>query len=195
MAVTLRDGERYTLRRQVFKLFGAGFHIYGAEGAVVAYCKQKAFRLREDLRVYTGDDCATELFRITTRQIIDFSATYTVLLPTGETLGMFRRLGMKSMLRDEWAITDGAGREIARAREDSTTRAVLRRLSAELAALMPERITVTLPDGALIATYRTHFNPFIYRLGVAVHADHEELDDLMLLAGACLIGAIEGRQR
>ena len=36
---------------EVLKIFGAAFHIYDPHGALVGYCKQKAFKLKEDIRM------------------------------------------------------------------------------------------------------------------------------------------------
>jgi len=187
-------GERYTIRRKVFRLFGAGFHIYGPQGELVGFCNQKAFRLRESLMVYTDDSRSTELFHIGTEQIIDFGATYYVTLPTGERIGSCRRKGIKSMFRDEWEVFDGEGKSVGVLMEDSGTLAMLRRVHEAFAALCPEKYVLRRHDGREIATLRTHFNWFIYRLGVGIREDDSELDDLMILALGCLIAAVEGRQ-
>ena len=50
------------------------FHVYDSQENVVAFCKMKAFKLREDIRVYTSEDATNELLSIQARQIIDFSA-------------------------------------------------------------------------------------------------------------------------
>ena len=41
----------YMIRRKVFRIFGGAFHIYDPAGQVVGYSKQKAFKLREDIRL------------------------------------------------------------------------------------------------------------------------------------------------
>lgn len=186
--------ERYTIRRQFFKIFGAGFHVYDHQGQLVGYCKQKAFRLKEDLRVYTDDSTTTELFRITTQSILDISGTYQVIDANGTPMGALKRQGLKSMLRDEWLVYDQHGREVGKILEDSTMRAIVRRVVDAAAMFMPQRFTLTLSDGQPLAVYRTHFNPFIHRMGVAIHGEHDVLDDLMILAAGCLLAAIEGRQ-
>jgi uncharacterized protein YxjI len=191
--------EQYTIRRKILKFFGAGFHIYDEHSGVVGYCDQKAFRLREDLRIYTDDARSEELFRIHTRQVIDFGATYEVRLPGEALLGSFRRSGVKSLLRDTWSVLDPAGGERARVIEESPWKAAFRRLNDGLAAVMPQRflmhrLTETGEAGELIASYRTHFNPFVYRLGVRIDRADQTIDDLMILAGGCLLAAIEGRQ-
>jgi len=195
-----RAGERYTLRRQVFRFIGAGFHIYDETGGLVGYGDQKGWRLREDLRVYTDETKSEELLRIGTEQILDWGATYTVKVPPDEArpeggeIGSFRRKGLKSMLRDEWIVCGPGGQELASVREDSQFKALVRRAHELLAAMTPQGYHLIGADGGEIATYRTHFNPFVHRLGVTVHREDEVIDDLMLLAGGVLLLAIEGRQ-
>lgn len=194
MASTARPGERYTIRRQIFKILGAGFHVYDAGGRVVGYCTQRAFKLREDLRIFTDDSRSAELMRIQARSIIDFGATYDVALPGGERIGSVRRKGLKSLLRDEWVVLDAFGSEAAILREDSGVLALLRRAVDFGALLAPQRFSLVRADGTPLATYRQHFNPLIYRLGVTIHTEDETVDDLMVLAVGCLIAAIEGRE-
>ena len=55
--------EQFLARRQVFKIFGAGFHLYAPDGHLIAYSKQKAFRLKEDIRVF-ADEAMTALRNI-----------------------------------------------------------------------------------------------------------------------------------
>lgn len=195
--------EIYTIRRQVFRLFGAGFDISGPGGAPVGYCEQKAFKLREDLRIFTDRTKSQELLRMKARQIIDFSATYDVSLPTGEALGSLRRKGLSStLIRDSWEVLDANGYVIARLMEDSTIMAIGRRFLPAVALFFPEKFELRRvgPDGLpdknapLIATFRTHFNLFIYRLSITIHSEDAALDDLMLLATGSLLAAVEGRQ-
>ena len=111
---------QYVIRKKVFKLMGAAFHVYDLAGNVVMYSKQKAFKLREDIRLYTGEDMQTELLTIQARQIIDFSAAYDVIDPrTGGKVGALRRKGLKSMLRDEWVLMDARDQEIGLVQEDT----------------------------------------------------------------------------
>jgi uncharacterized protein YxjI len=196
MHITAAPGEKYTIRKKVFKLFGESFHVYDANSNVVAFANQKAFRLREDLRVYTGEDKSKELIRIGTQSIIDFSATYTVALPDGSPLGLMQRKGMRSsFVRDEWIISDATGKQIAFLREAGSTAVTIARRWIELAAaIFPQTYEVHNEDGTLVSSFRQHFNPFVFKIGVTIHADDPELDELMLLAIACLIAAIEGRQ-
>lgn len=191
--------EQYTIRQKVFKFFGDSFHIFDAQGNIAGFCKQKFMRFREDLRFYTGEDQQTELFSMKARSIMDFSTTYDVRMPDGESMGSLRRKGFKSMLRDEWMIFDEHENQTAIIREDSMGLAIVRRILPILSFVMPQKFEVLPleagePGMSPVATFRTHHSLFVYKLGVAIHADDERFDDLLILAAACLIAAIEGRQ-
>lgn len=193
--------KRFTIRRKVFKIFGAAFHVYGPQGNLIAYCRQKAFRLREDIRLYTDESESQEFLALKTRQVIDFGATYDVALPDGQVMASLRRKGMKSILRDSWTIYgptlpegQGAPAHLADIQEDSTGLAMLRRFVGAVALLAPQKFTVRRPGGPAIATLRTHFNPFVHRMTVHMHREDPEIDDLALLAAGVLLVAIEGRQ-
>ena len=194
-----RPEERYTIRRKFFRILGAGFHIYDAEGGLVGYCDQKRLRLREDLRVYTDESKSEELMRIGTQQVIDFGATYEMSVlddETGEqrTIGSVRRKGLKSLLRDEWLVFNAQGEQRATIREDSQLRALARRAHELVAMLIPQGYHMIDGAGEPVASYRTHFNPVVHRLGVSVHREDEDLDDLLILGAGVLLLAIEGRQ-
>jgi len=196
MAIKAAPGEKYTIRRKVLKLLGAAFHVYDAEGKVVGYCKQKAFKLREDIRLFTDESCSTELLVLRARQVIDFGATYDVTTPGGDAIASLRRKGMKSsFVRDEWLVFDEHGEQVAIIREKGSFAPIARRYIDYVALLFPQRFEVLRGEGTPpVATLRQHFNPFVFRMGVAVHRDDPVLDELTLLGASCLIAAIEGRQ-
>lgn len=188
--------EQYTIRRQVFTLFGAGFFILDASGREIGYCRQKAFRIREDLRVFTDRSRTTELLRITTPHVFDISSRYDVKDPSGQVLGSVLRRGLKSLARDEWKIMNQDGAEVATILEDSAFKALVRRFLEIASLLMPQSYHVTSAGGQPVAAFRSHFNPFIRKVGVAVYdgAAQAGLEPRVILAAAILITAIEGRQ-
>ncbi len=57
--------NRYLARRKVFKLLGGAFTIHEPDRLdVVAYVRQKAFKLKEDITVFTDDSMREELLFI-----------------------------------------------------------------------------------------------------------------------------------
>ena len=187
------NDEAYTVRRKVFKLFGAAFHLLDKSGNVIGYSKQKAFKLKEDIRVYKDESMQTELLTILARQVIDWSASYDVIDPrTGQPVGSLRRKGWKSnLVRDEWSIISPDGREIGLVQEEGAFLAFLRRFVEFVSFLSPEKFNV-LVGGVPVAQFRQHFNPFVYKLSVAFTPNMSQyIDPRLVLAGSILIAAIE----
>src|SRR5688500_9747558 len=122
------DYQRYIVRRQVFKILGAAFHVYDEAGNLVMYSKQKAFKLKEDIRLYSDESMKVELLTITARSVIDFSAAYDVIDPLAkQKVGAMRRKGWSSFVRDEWMILDSRDQQIGTIKEDSVMAALVRR--------------------------------------------------------------------
>lgn len=187
--------EQYTIRAKVFDLVPQ-FFITDLEGQMVGYCRQKLFKFKEEIVLYTDRTRETELLRIKARQIIDFGATYDVKLPNGQSMGSLRRKGLKStFVRDEYLVFDEHDTQVATLQEDSTFKALVRRFIEYAAPFMPQKFHLRDSGGTEIAIYRQHFNPLVFRMSIAVLDDHEQLDDLMLIAIGVLTVVIEGRQR
>jgi uncharacterized protein YxjI len=182
----------YMLRRKVFKLFGGAFHIFNPQGEVVFFANMKAFKLREDIRLYTGEDMQQEILTINARQILDISAVYDVVDPTTrQKVGALKRKGLKSVIRDEWLVMDANDREIGLIQEDSTAMALLRRF---LTNLIPQSFNTTI-NGAPVATMKQNFNPFVLKITLDFSRDfNRSLDRRLGIAAAILLCAIEGRQ-
>jgi uncharacterized protein YxjI len=184
----------YTIRKQVFRLFGAGFQIFGPAGDEIMYSEQKAFRLREDIRIYADRGQQTEVLLIKARQWLDFAAAYDVTdSATGEVLGTFRRQGFQSLVRDAWQLADPSGNDIASIQEDSTLMAVLRRV-VPYADWVPQSFEMTMGMTPVCA-FKQHFNPIVQRMTVDFSVDPSgSLDKRLGLAAGILLSAIEGRQ-
>ena len=184
--------NQYLVRRKVFTIAGAKFHVFDPVGNLVFFSRMKAFKLREDIRLYHDESMNRELLLIKARQIIDFSAAYDVFdAATREKVGVFKRKGLKSLLRDEWFIMDADDREIGVIREDSLFKSLLRRF---LTNLIPQTYHAEI-QGTTVCVYKQNFNPFVLKLNVDFSMDARSLFDRRLgIAGAILLGAIEGRQ-
>ena len=183
--------DGYMIRRKVFKVFGSSFHVYDPAGQVIGFSKQKAFKLKEDIRLYTDESTGTELLTVQARQIVDFSAAYDVVdAQAGTKAGAARRKGFKSILRDAWELMDASDTPIATVQEDSGGLAFLRRF---LTNLIPQSFHVTDSSGVLQATFKQRFNPFVYKLEISIQPG-ATLDRRLVFGAAVLIAAIEGRQ-
>lgn len=184
----------YLLRRKVLKLLGGKVDVYAPDGTPVLCSLQKAFRLKEDIRLYSDDRKTEELLTIRARNIIDFSAAYDVIdAPTGQPLGVLRRKGWRSMIRDQWEVLNPQEQLVALIEEDSLILALIRRFATNL---VPQRYDFKTPDGQLLAEGNQHFNPFIYKMDLSMPQGSlaEYLDPRLVLAAATLLVLLEGRQ-
>ena len=187
--------SRYLFRRKVFKLFGGEFSVYDPTGGIVLYSKQKAFKLKEDIRVYSDKSMATELLTMKARQIIDFAATYDVVdSRSGAVVGALRRKGWKSMVKDEWLFFDPQGQEISKMQEERLSLALIRRLFGLSVILSPQKYIITL-RGQSVAFFKQHHNPFVLKYDLDLSQDYKgKLDRRIAIAAGILLCAIEGRQ-
>jgi uncharacterized protein YxjI len=185
----------YTARRQVIKLFGGAQRIYDPSGEIALYSKLKSFRIREDIRLYTDESMAIEVLRIATKSILDISGAYDVFDSiSNERVGALKRKGLKSIFKDEWTILDEQNNEIGKIVEDSTLKAMIRRVADDISFLLPQKYHAQIA-GREVATYEQNFNPFVYKLKIDFSMDSEAILDRRLgLAAAVLLMAIEGKQ-
>jgi hypothetical protein len=183
----------YLVRRKILKLFGAAFHIYDPQGNVVFYSKLKAFKLKEDIRIYTGEDMQEEVLVIKARKILDFSSAYDVWEPTStKKIGVLKRKGLKSIIKDEWIIMDANDQDIGRIKEDSTALALLRRFLT--GSLLPQKYYGQIGKNP-VCTFKQNFNPFVVKINLDFSPDTNNLLDRRLgIAAAVLLCAIEGKQ-
>ncbi|MCH8828308.1 MAG: hypothetical protein IID45_01890 [Planctomycetes bacterium] len=184
---------QFTIRKKIFTIFGAKFHVYDGEGKLLGFCKQKAFKLKEDIRIYTDETMTEERVIITARKVIDFSSAYDVVDgESGEKIGALKRRGMKSILRDSWIVMDEDDVEIGTLEEDSAAMAAVRRF-LPLGNLFPQKYYLKQDGGPELAEFRTHFNPFVHKMTVTVYPDCP-LKTMLILAAGILLIAIEGKQ-
>lgn len=182
----------YLVRKKLLKLIGGRFDIYGPDGEPLFFCNQKAFKLKEDIRVYACDADNTEVLTIMARQRIDFGATYDVVdTRTGEQVGALRRKGLQSMLKDEWAFLDRSDNETGLISEDNLVLALIRRLATNL---IPQRYDGMM-NGVPVCQFRQDFNPFVVKIKLDFTPDTTGLLDRRLgIAAAVLLSAVEGHQ-
>ena len=185
--------ESYMVRQKVLKLLGAEFHIYSDDSMqqLIGYSKQKALKLKEDIRVYTDEDKNTELICIKARSVIDFGAGYDITdSQTGEAICCFKRQGLKSMLRDSWKVLDTSGNQIGKISEDGGLLVLVRRFVPFADLLIPQKFVLSV-SGAGKVNFTQRRNPVVNKLFIN-NVQSSGLDPRLILAAAMLLSAIEG---
>jgi uncharacterized protein YxjI len=185
--------DQFWVRRKILTLFSQQFHIYDPSNNLLGFCKQKAFKLKEDIRIYADEGMSRELISIKARSIIDLGVTLDVNDSTsGQRVGSLRRKGLKStFLRDEWRIFDANEAEIGTIQEDSMLLGLLRR---NVTNLIPQTYDFHF-NGREIGKAKQNFNIFVPKMHVDFSGDQaRQFDRRLGLAAVILLMAIEGRQ-
>lgn len=83
------------------------FNITDCNGNYVAYVRQKMFKLKEDVIVFSDESRIKELFRIQADRWLDFNASYSMMdLTTGKYYGRLARKGMRSIWKSRYDVVD-----------------------------------------------------------------------------------------
>lgn len=192
----LFQADTYLIRKKVLKLFGESFHIYSddSQTELLGFCQLKAFKLKEDIRIYSDEEMTTELLTIKAKSILDISAGYDVVdAQTGASLGGYKRKGLKSIIKDTYELYDQAGNTYAELSEDSGGLALIRRFVPLANILIPQVFHLRGGDGGGSVDYTQKMNPIVQRL-VVKGAQSGGFDPRVVLAGGILHAAIEGHQ-
>jgi hypothetical protein len=199
--------KKLEFRRKFLKIVGAEIFIDDpATETEVGYIKMKAWKLREDIRIYTSRAMEREIAQIHARQIIDFGATYDVTdSATGQVAFALRRKGLKSALvRDHWDIQDEGGNVIGSVQETSGTLALIRRwielvpygdLLGLLFAFIVQtyEIRTKQADGseALAGTIVHRKNPFVVKMSLDTSLAQAPVQPLIPLAATAMLSIID----
>ncbi|WP_238392865.1 hypothetical protein [Myxacorys almedinensis] len=81
--------------------------VKNAQGTVVLYVRQKLFKLKEAINVFSDSQRNTLIYDIKADRIIDFSACYHFSDADGKPIGAVKRQGLRSLWRAHYDILDG----------------------------------------------------------------------------------------
>lgn len=184
------SGRRYTVKERRLTL-GRQYRVFDEAGQLVAYCRQKMFKLREDIRFYEDESAQREVLRLQASKIMDFNANFVVHDPLeGRVVGSLRRRGWRSLLRDKWEAYDADGRKVADLSEDSWVLAIVLRRWL-LKSLLPHHYIARAQEdaGQPLAEIKERFQLFGDTYDLTIHHD---LDARLLLGLTVLVDAMEG---
>jgi len=182
----------YRTRKKVLAV-ASQYWIEDANGKCLGYAKQKMLRMKEDIRIYSDESMATELFRIKQEQIMDVWGTYSVIDSfTNAVVGKVRRSVMSGIGADEWQILDPAGQQIGRIVERSGRG--LARKYIPLGNLVPEQVKVEF-YGQEVGQIKQQFKIVGDTWEVDCCRMPPQLDRRVLLAGMVMMGMVERERK
>lgn len=87
--------------------FSPQFSVRDANGNLVAYVKQKLFKLKEAVTVFADERQTQPLYTIQADRILDISGRYHFADTQGASLGSIKRHGLRSIFKAHYEILDG----------------------------------------------------------------------------------------
>lgn len=75
-------------------------------GTVVAYVRQKMFKLKEDIEIFSDESKTQVLYTICADRWLDFSAAYAFHDSSGAPIGKIARKGWRSLWKAQYDIID-----------------------------------------------------------------------------------------
>ena len=182
----------YRIRKKVLTIWNK-YWIEDYNKNILGFSKQKMFKLKEDIRIYTDEKMTKELFRIKQQEILDIWGTFAVIdSSTNTILGYIKRKALMSTFAwDEWDVLDAYKRPIGGIHE-SKGRGLARKFVPG-GKLIPERMTLKL-NNVPVAEINQEFKIIGDIWELKCLAVPEWFDRRTLLGGLLLMGMIE-RQR
>jgi len=86
--------------------FSNDFTATDATGNTIGYIKQKMFKLKEDISVFSDESKSTVNYKIKADRWLDFSAAYSFFDSEGTEMGKVARKGWRSIWKAEYSIID-----------------------------------------------------------------------------------------
>ena len=186
-----------------FKIMALASQIYvrDSSGSEICYVKQKMFKLKEAVQVFTDSSRSNEMCEIKADSIIDFSATYTFIDSQGKAFGAIRRKGMRSLWKAHYQITHGSSVEFEVNEENGWIK-VLDGLIGEIPLvgflsgyfLHPTYVATRSGDGTPVM--RVTKVPAFWegRFKIEKLADIDKIEELNLLMGFMMMLLLERRR-
>ena len=110
--------------RLTFKLLAVApqITVTEASGSLLLLVRQKAFKLKESVKVFADEQQSRLLATIEADRVIDWSASYHIRSADGRDLGVVRREGMRSLWRAHYELVAGDGRVMTLREENPWTK-------------------------------------------------------------------------
>ncbi len=179
----------YRIRKKVVTV-GNKYWLEDQNSAIIGFCKQKLFKLKEDIRIYTNETMEEELFRIKQEQITDAWGNFAVIdSASNQKIGFVKRNILSAFVKDSWEIYTTSGQLVGKIEEKSTGHALARKYMPG-GGLIPEKMHITM-NNQPIADVSQEFKIVgdIWTMNCYMVPDN--FDRRVLLACILLMGMIE----
>lgn len=173
-----------------------------ASGETIAYVRQKMFKLKEEITVYSDESKNTVLYKINADRIIDFRANYAFSYEEdGEVFGRVGRKGMKSLWKAHYEIYDENNKLEYSIKELNPWAKVMDSLLGEVPGLnfftgylFNPKYGLTSPSGEVVAILSKEASFFGRKFKLEKLGNMEEGDSQRMLLSLMMMMLLERRR-
>jgi uncharacterized protein YxjI len=181
--------------------FAPQFWVRDANSKLIGYVRQKMFKLKEDITVFTDEGQAEAVFRIQADRWLDWSAAYSFSDPSGKKLGKIARKGMRSVFKAHYELFDENDQQDLLVREDNFWTRVGDAALSEIPVLgmftgyvFNPKYNITRPDGTLVACFSKEPSFFGRKFKLTQLEAFETGEEQRILLGLMMLVLLERRR-
>ena len=179
--------------------FSNDFVASDAEGLTIAYVRQKMFKLKEKVVVFSDETRSQEKYQINANKWLDFNTSYQ-FSSNGEKLGRVARKGWKSLWKAKYELYDIQDNQDLIIEEENAWVKVGDALLGEIPILailsgylFNPKYSITRPDGTLVARLSKQQSFFGRKFKIDKIAEFEDGEEQRIFLGCMMMLLLERR--
>ena len=172
-----------------------------ANEQTIAYVRQKMFKLKEKVVVFSDETKTKEMFHIKANKWLDFNTAYNFTSAEGAELGKVARKGWKSLWKAKYELYDEAEKQDLVIQEENPWTKVFDALLGEVPILsmlsgylFNPKYAITRPDGTLVARLSKQKSFFGRKFTIEKLTEFETGEELRILLGSMMMLLLERRR-
>lgn len=172
-----------------------------ATGNTKAFVKQKIFKLKEHVEVFSDETRSTILYNINANKWLDFNTTYSFKDSNGNSVGRLARKGWRSLWKASYELYDERDQQDLVIQEKNAWVKVMDGLLSEIPVLgmftgyfFNPSYLVSRPDGTLVATFTKQASFFGRKFKLEQDAAFEEGEEQRIHLGLMMMALLERRR-
>ncbi len=177
------------------------FRATDANGELIAYVRQKMFKFKEDIQIYSDEQRVNLIYRIKANKWIDFNTMYSFYNELEEELGSVGRKGWASLWKATYEIFDPRRKQDFLIKEENAWAKVLDGLLGEIPILnfftgylFNPKYIVTRTDGQEVVRIAKEPSFFGRNFTITQLGDISEEEEVELLLGLMMMILLERRR-
>jgi uncharacterized protein YxjI len=172
-----------------------------ASGFTKAYVKQKIFKLKEHVEVFSDETRSTLLYNIRANKWLDFNTTYSFEKPDGTSIGRLARKGWRSLWKAHYELYDEREQQDLIITEKNAWVKVMDGFLSEIPILgifsgyfFNPTYLVSRPDGTLVATFKKEASFWGRKFLLTPDAAFEQGEEQRIQLGLMMMALLERRR-